>query len=120
MIPQDYTLSQEDQRHGRSVSVTRRSNRLRAHIVKDRFVSGKIKIFNGIEFELTDMTVEDAVATVAIADKLYADIVGFDLDPKNFRKVAPQLALPKTDEKPTETTLSEASSTDSQPTSTTS
>jgi hypothetical protein len=77
--------------------------------VKSHFVSGKIKAFNGETFELTDMTEEDAVASVAIADRLYADIMSFDLDPKDLRKAATDNALQTKSESPTETTSSEVS-----------
>lgn len=77
--------------------------------VKKHFVSGKIKVFTGTEFELVDMTADDAVATIAIADKIYADIIGFELDPKDLRKAAQENALQVKSESSTETTLSETS-----------
>ncbi len=77
--------------------------------VKKHFVSGKIKVFNGTEFELVDMTAEDAVATIAIADKIYADIIGFELDPKDLRKAAQENALQMKSESTTETSSSETS-----------
>lgn len=77
--------------------------------VKDHFISGKIKVFNGTEFELVDMALEDIDASVAVNDKLYADIMGFDLDPKDLRKAARESALPTNEPSTTETTSSEAS-----------
>ncbi|WOI85997.1 hypothetical protein [Rhodococcus qingshengii] len=79
--------------------------------IKEHFVSGKIKAFNGEDFALTDMTVDDAVASVGIADKLYSDIMGFDLDPKDIRRAAMRNALQTPSESNTETSSSE----DSQP-----
>lgn len=72
-------------------------------MVKAHFISGKIKVFNGTDFELTEMTVDDVTASVAVLDKLYADIMGFDLDPKDLRKAAKESALPLTTEINTET-----------------
>lgn len=79
---------------------------LQTKMVKEHFISGKIKIFNGNEFELVDMTEEDIDASIAVNDKLYADIMGFDLDPKDLRKVAMESALPSSVESSTETTSS--------------
>lgn len=83
-------------------------------MVKDHFISGKIKVFNGAEFELTDMTLEDIDASTAVNDKLYADIMGFDLDPKDLRKAARESALLTSEPSTTETTSSEASYPESQ------
>jgi hypothetical protein len=77
--------------------------------VKCHFVSGKIKAFNGADFELTDMTEEDTVASVAIADRLYSEIMGFDLDPKDLRKAVIENALQTKSESNTATTSSEDS-----------
>jgi hypothetical protein len=77
--------------------------------VKRHFVSGKIKAFNGQDFELTDMTEDDAVASIPIADRLYAEIMGFDLDPKDLRKAVMENALQTPNESTTETSSSEIS-----------
>jgi hypothetical protein len=76
--------------------------------VKDRFISGKIKVFDGSDFTLADMTGDDTAASVAICDHLYSAINGFDLDPKDIRKAAEASALPKIDESSTEITSSES------------
>lgn len=78
-------------------------------VVKSHFVSGKIKVFNGEAFELADMKEEDVTVSVAVLDKLYADIMGFELDPKDLRKAAMESALLTTNESNTETTSSEES-----------
>ncbi|MEU2203587.1 hypothetical protein AB0P19_06915 [Microbacterium oleivorans] len=77
--------------------------------VRARFVAGKIRVFNGSEFELEDMQPEHAEGSVELNDHLYAAIMGFDLDPKDIRKVATESALQTSDVKPTETTSSETS-----------
>lgn len=78
-------------------------------MVKDHFISGKIKTFNGIEFELVEMTLGDIDASIAVNDKLFADIMGFDLDPKDLRKAAKESALLMNELVTTETTSSEES-----------
>lgn len=83
------------------------------NVVKSHFVSGKIKVFNGEAFELADMQKEDVAVSVAVLDKLYADIMGFDLDPKDLRKAVRESALLTIDENNTETTSSEESPTES-------
>ncbi|MCO4274265.1 hypothetical protein NG701_07460 [Pseudarthrobacter sp. HLT3-5] len=78
-------------------------------MVKDHFISGKIKAFNGSKFELVDMADEDIDASIAVNDKLYADIMGFDLDPKDLRKAVMESALQTSEQNTTETTSSEES-----------
>lgn len=82
-------------------------------MVKGHFISGKIKAFDGAEFVLVDMTPEDIDANIALNDKLYADIMGFDLDPKDIRKAARESALPTNAESSTEITSSSDSETTS-------
>jgi hypothetical protein len=77
--------------------------------VRAHFVSGKIKVFDGQSFELIDMRLDDATATVGIADRLYADIMGFDLDPKELRKAAGEASLQNSDVESIETISSEDS-----------
>lgn len=74
-------------------------------LVRRKFVSGKIQAYNldTGELELADMTADDAVATVGIADAIYGAIIGFELDPKDIRKEAVASALQATYETPTET-----------------
>ena len=58
-------------------------------VVADHFITGKIKVWtaNG-EQELVDMTSDDVDCSVAVLDKLFADIIGFDVDPKDLRVAA--------------------------------
>lgn len=74
-------------------------------VVKRHFVSGKIRVLgeNG-QPELVDMTSDDVRASIPIADKLYAVIMGLTLDPKGM---------------PTEATPSSESTIDSNTTKTT-
>lgn len=76
--------------------------------VRDRFISGKIRTFDGAEFALVDMTPEDTGASIAINDHLYAEIMGLDLDPKAIRKEAQADSLQTTSESSTETSSSES------------
>jgi hypothetical protein len=59
-------------------------------VVKAHFVSGKILRF-GSEGKptLSDMTADDVDASPEIADKLYAVIMGINLDPKGSSTAAP-------------------------------
>lgn len=77
--------------------------------VREHFISGKIRVFNGTEFVLVDMRPEDTAASVAITDCLYAATMGFDLDPKDIRKAVLSNALQSNAENNTETTSSEES-----------
>lgn len=62
---------------------------LQEKIVTEHFISGKIKVWNtNGEQELVEMTREDATASIAVCDKLYADIIGLDLDPKDIKAAA--------------------------------
>lgn len=81
-------------------------------MVRDHFVGGKIKAYTASgEQELSDMTEDDAVATIAIADAIYAAIMGFDFDPKDMRRAVVANALHTNNATSTETSLSETSPT---------
>lgn len=83
-------------------------------VVRDHFVGGKIKAFTGEDFELVDMTADDAVATKHLADHLYFAIMGIDTDPKATSSEAKQdNSTPKSEESDTATTSSEDSQTPS-------
>jgi len=75
--------------------------------VREHFVSGKIKVFNGDSFVEEDMTPSDTAATIDITDRLYAEIMGIGLDPKEIRKVAERSTLQSTEESPTSSPSSE-------------
>lgn len=75
-------------------------------VVTEHFISGKIKVFDGEAFSPVDMTVEDAVASIDLADYLYSEIMGLGLDPKDIRAVAQRATLQSIDPKPTETSSS--------------
>lgn len=82
-------------------------------LVRRQFVAGKVKQYEPAtgEYVMVDMTADDAVGSIPIADAIYAAIVGFDLDPKAIRQEAMMSALPTTDAVPTATTSSEDSAT---------
>lgn len=75
--------------------------------VADHFVSGKILAFDGQEFVPVDMTKEHTAVTVEVTDRLYAEIVGLGLDPKDIRKAVAEKALQSDDSTHTETSSSE-------------
>lgn len=75
--------------------------------VRDRFVSGKIKAFDGSEFVEIDMEPEHTTASVEVTDRLYAEIMGLGLDPKDIRKAVTENALQSGELKATETSSSE-------------
>ena len=79
------------------------------NFVRDHFVKGQIRVFNGEDFETADMTKEHTSASVEVTDHLYSAIMGFELDPKDIRKAAAQSALQANDETATATTSSETS-----------
>lgn len=81
--------------------------------VRDHFVSGKVRVFNGKSFDLVNMTEDDCTASIEICDRLYAEINGFDVDPKGIRKEALDAALQKTKQPNTETSSLEESPTES-------
>lgn len=73
-------------------------------VIRKHFVSGKIKVLNASgEYEMADMEVDDAFASIEIADKIYADIMGFDLDPKDLREVVAQQQEPQRSDQSTAT-----------------
>lgn len=75
--------------------------------VRDHFISGVIKQFDGESFEPVEMTEDDTSLSIAITDHLYAAIMGFELNPKDIRKAAEESALQTNEETPTETSSSE-------------
>lgn len=84
---------------------------IQCDLIRKKFVGGKVKALNpdSGEYELVDMTAEDATEVVGIADAVYSAIMGFDLDPKAIRKAAMANALQTSDEQPTAITSSEDS-----------
>lgn len=109
VVPADYQLIQQTQTADVADMSPSEQTDLQLSVVKQQFVSGKIKVFNGTDFILEDMTADDAVASVAIADRIYADIIGFDLDPKDLREVVAANTSQTSNEDSTETTSSEDS-----------
>lgn len=77
--------------------------------VHDRFVSGKIRAFDGKDFVDIDMTAAHTAVSVEVTDRLYAEIMGLGLDPKDIRKVVQGNALQSDESTPTETSSSETS-----------
>lgn len=75
--------------------------RYQLDFVRAHFISGRIKVFDGKEFEEVDMTAEDTEASVDVTDYLYSEIMGLGLDPKDIRKVAASGALQSTEPTPT-------------------
>jgi hypothetical protein len=59
-------------------------------LVRAHFVTGKIKLWSDKGQELVDMTVDDVDCSVAVLDKLFADIIGIDVDPKDLREAVAQ------------------------------
>jgi hypothetical protein len=58
-------------------------------IIRDHFVSGKIKVLNAVgEAELVDMVPDDVEASMPMANKVFFDILGVVLDPKDSLKAA--------------------------------
>lgn len=78
-------------------------NALEMQTVRDHFVNGKIKLFD--EDDLVDMTPEDVYSSLELADRLYAEIMGLKLDPKD---VPP--AVPNRPSQPSSTDTTETSS----------
>lgn len=75
--------------------------------VRKHFVSGKIAAYNGSEFVTIDMTADHAVATRDLADYIYSEIMGLDVDPKVIREAVAANNLQTNDESVTETLSSE-------------
>jgi hypothetical protein len=60
-------------------------------LVRKHFVAGKIKVWTDDgKQELLDMTVDDVECSVEVMDKLFADIIGIDVDPKDLREAVAQ------------------------------
>lgn len=75
--------------------------------VKEHFVSGRIKVFDGEVFKLVKMEPEHTGATVDLTDYLYSEIMGLGIDPKELRRAATSKTSTKTDTKPSTTPLPE-------------
>lgn len=88
-----------------------------ATLVRDHFVSGTIKMFDGQTFTDAPLTTEDAVGLPDVSNKLTMFILGYDIDPKDLSSLlASQLTTSTTsptDTPTTATTSSEASQTES-------
>lgn len=82
---------------------------MQQELVDSHFVSGRIKALNDAgEFELVDMTKEH-IQVADISDRLYMEILGLDLDPKDIAAVAAENKKLSEGEKPTETPSSTSS-----------
>ena len=58
-------------------------------IIDDHFVSGKLKILGGSGTpELVDMEASDVEASMPMANKIFFDILGVTLDPKDLTNAA--------------------------------
>lgn len=59
-------------------------------VVTSHFVSGKVKVYveGSVEPHLVDMTAEDIKVSIPLANKLFSEILGFKLDPKDSDKAA--------------------------------
>lgn len=114
-IPASYEQMIEIDEIDASTLTKREQVKVQLDLVKAQFVAGKLKAFNPTteSYELSSMTVEDAVSSIPVADALYAAIVGFDMDPKAIRREVIKSALQTSGAKSTETTLSETSPTGS-------
>lgn len=78
--------------------------------IREHFVSGKVKIFNDKNEQVeADMLVEDCLLTMGIANKVFQDIIGMDLDPKDLAAIAAQQKPPGPSNASTGTSSSEAS-----------
>lgn len=79
-------------------------------VVRAHFIGGKVNLFDPAtgEYTLVSMEVEDCFASVAITDRIYADIMGFELDPKDIRRAVAENALLPTSSESTETPSSTA------------
>ena len=84
-------------------------------LVRDHFVSGTIKVFDGQTFTDAPLTAEDAAGLPDVSNKLTMFILGYDIDPKDLSSLlASQLTTSTTS--PTDTlTTATTSSEDSQP-----
>jgi hypothetical protein len=96
-------------------------SRWQEKFVAERFVSGKLLIVTDSgDLELADMTAEDVTGGIGLTDKLFAEIIGIDMDPKDFRQAAGIVMKQAAEDKLTETSLSEESPTLSTPNTSTS
>jgi hypothetical protein len=78
-------------------------------LVTEHFVSGRIKMFNGSDFEEADLTAEIAIEIPDVSNKLALFVLGYDVDPKDISAALLKSESPTNDEKATETPSSEDS-----------
>lgn len=58
-------------------------------IIRTHFICGKIMALDESDKpELVDMTPEDSEVSIAISNKLFNEVMGFNLDPKGSQKTA--------------------------------
>lgn len=76
--------------------------------IRGHYISGKGKFFDGESFTLDELTLDDVLNAPDLSNKLLADIMGWDLDPKAISKAVQDAALQQPGQKATETPSSEA------------
>ncbi len=80
-------------------------------MVRDHFIKAVGKEYVGGEFVECELTVDEAVVTPEVSNRLYIAIMGVDIDPKATRPIATTPEMPIEGEVSTETTSSETSAT---------
>jgi hypothetical protein len=110
----DLVALDELQAKGQKDQVTFQTDLARSH-----FVTGKIKTWNVEtgEQELVTMTADDVDCSVEVLDRLFADIIGIDVDPKDMRAAVAQELKQQHDAAATGTPSSTASPATSEKTS---
>jgi hypothetical protein len=86
--PATYQEALEFQEKDLKKLTTKEVLEIQRSMIKDHFVSGKVKVQSPTGVELVDMTAEDLDTSIAMSNHVFLQILGLDLDPKGTKTAA--------------------------------
>lgn len=78
-------------------------------LIKDHFISGSIKCYDGTNYADIELTSDIAIEIPDVSNKLAMFVLGYDVDPKDIERALMKPKEPMSDSKAIETISSEGS-----------